>query len=105
MWGRRTRCSIVRMLWLMSRRLVCVLVCVCVCQCLCLCLCQFLCLCLCLRICMLACACARTRVLLFIADFQLDKLNQELQSLQQQLRNFEVAVEEAKGGKVRRLLV
>ena len=76
---------------------VCVPVSVCVCVCVCV--------CMCLRICMLVCACACTCVLLFIADFQLDKLNQELQSLQQQLRNFEVAVEEAKGGKVRGLLV
>jgi hypothetical protein len=33
-------------------------------------------------------------------EAQLERLNQELASLQQQLRNFEVAVEEAKGGKV-----
>jgi hypothetical protein len=33
-------------------------------------------------------------------ETQIENLNQELVSLQQQLRNFEVAVEEAKGGKV-----
>ena len=33
-------------------------------------------------------------------ESQIERLNQELLSLQQQLRNFDVAVEEAKGGKV-----
>jgi Bardet-Biedl syndrome 2 protein len=33
-------------------------------------------------------------------ESQMEQLNQELLSLQQQLRNFEMAVEEAKGGKV-----